>query len=58
MAPSIDTSLRAAPDREFRPLDFTARIRLVCVDMVARLPELAHVDMCRVAVAFSQARSP
>ena len=40
------------------PLDFTARIRLVCDDMIARLPELSHVDMSRVAVAFSQARQP
>lgn len=38
------------------PLDFTARIRLVCDDMVARLPELSHIEMSRVAVAFTQAR--
>jgi predicted metallopeptidase len=44
--------------RQLAPLDFTARMRLVCDDMVARLPEMAHVDMTRVAVAFTQARRP
>ncbi|HEX5105000.1 MAG TPA: hypothetical protein VFV87_14370 [Pirellulaceae bacterium] len=39
------------------PLDITARMRLICDDMIARLPELAHIDMPRVAVAFSQARN-
>ena len=38
--------------------DFTPHIRRVCDDMVARLPELAHIDMSRVAVAFCQARKP
>ena len=36
--------------------DFTAHVRLVCADMAARLTELRHVDMSRVAVGFSQAR--
>jgi hypothetical protein len=36
--------------------DFTARMRLLCADMIARTPELAHVDLSRVAVTFSQAR--
>jgi hypothetical protein len=36
--------------------DFTAAIRLVCDDMVARLAELSHIDMSRVAVGFAQAR--
>jgi len=40
------------------PLDFTARMRVLCEDVVSRLTELAHVDMSRVAVAFSQARKP
>lgn len=39
-----------------RPFDFTARMRLVCQDMVARLPELAHIDLGRVLVCFKQAR--
>lgn len=37
--------------------DFTSSVRLVCEDMVARLPELAHIDLTRVAVSFSQARN-
>jgi len=37
---------------------FTDRMRDVCRDMAERLPELAHVDMSRVAVSFSQARKP
>jgi hypothetical protein len=36
--------------------DFTRQMRMVCADMVARLPELAHVDLARVAISFSQAR--
>jgi len=32
------------------PLDFTGRMRLLCQDMVARLPDvLGHIDMDRVA---------
>ena len=38
------------------PFDFTARMRLVCQDMTARLPELAHIDLARVAICFCQAR--
>lgn len=38
--------------------DFTFHARRVCQDMVARLPELAHVDLTRVAVSFTQARKP
>lgn len=38
--------------------DFTRWMREICRDMVARLPELAHVDMARVAVSFAQARRP
>src|SRR5438094_693933 len=36
--------------------DFTLQVRRVCDDMVARLPELAHIDMSRVAVGFCQTR--
>ena len=36
--------------------DFTRQIRRVCEDMVCRLPELAHIDMSRVAVTFCQTR--
>src|SRR2546423_750122 len=36
--------------------DFTLHIRRLCDDMVGRLPELAHIDMDRVAVTFCQTR--
>lgn len=36
--------------------DFTAAMRRLCSDMCGRLPELAHIDMDRVAVSFCQAR--
>src|SRR5947208_9857388 len=36
--------------------DFTLHIRRLCDDVVGRLPELAHVDMSRVAVSFCQTR--
>lgn len=36
--------------------NFTQQMRWVCEDMVARLPQLAHIDMCFVAVSFCQTR--
>ena len=36
--------------------DFTHHIQQVAVDMSRRLPQLAHLDMSRVAVAFNQTR--
>ena len=39
-----------------RGFDFTAVMRRVCQEIVQRTPELAHVDLERVAVSFSQAR--
>lgn len=41
---------------EQKPFDLTLHVRRLCDDMVARLDELAHVDMARVAVTFAQAR--
>ena len=38
--------------------DFTLHIRRVCDDMVARLGELAHIDLNRVAISFCQTRKP
>jgi hypothetical protein len=38
------------------PFDFTQRMRELCHDMAGRLPELAHLDMDRVAICFCQAR--
>jgi len=37
--------------------DFTFHMRCFCEDMVERTPELNHIDMSRVAVSFSQART-
>ncbi|RIK80081.1 MAG: hypothetical protein DCC67_09830 [Planctomycetota bacterium] len=37
--------------------DFTAAMRRVCCDMAHRLPELAHLDMQRIALGVCQARS-
>ena len=39
-----------------RAFDFTAHIRTLCADVTTRLPEMSHIDMTRVAVAFCQAR--
>jgi hypothetical protein len=36
--------------------DFTHHIARVCADMAARLDELRHIDMSRVAVSFRQTR--
>lgn len=36
--------------------NYTQQIGGVCADMVARLPELRHIDMGRVAVAICQVR--
>ena len=38
--------------------DYTLHIRHVAADMVCRLPELAHIDLSRVAVAVCQTRKP
>lgn len=41
-----------------RGFDFTAAVGAICADMAARLPELAHVDMPRVAVGVRRSRTP
>ncbi len=38
--------------------DFTAHARRLCDDLIARLPELQHIDMNRVAVSCCQTRKP
>jgi predicted metallopeptidase len=38
--------------------DFTLHIRRLAADITARLPELAHIDLARVAIRFCQARKP
>ena len=37
--------------------DFTLHMRLLCADLVGRLPELAHIELDRVAIRFCQARN-
>jgi hypothetical protein len=37
--------------------NFTAHMRALCQDAVARTPELKHVDMTRVALRFCQVRA-
>lgn len=39
-----------------QPFDFTAAVTRLCVDVIDRTPELAHVRMPQVAVSFAQAR--
>jgi len=36
--------------------DFTWHMRLVCEDMVRRLPELQHIDLSRVAIGWCRTR--
>jgi hypothetical protein len=42
--------------RRQQGFDFTAAMRTVCADMAARLPELRHIEMPRVAVGVRSAR--
>jgi predicted metallopeptidase len=42
--------------RDLRGFDFTTHIRRLCVDMVARVDELAHIDLDRVAIRYCQTR--
>jgi hypothetical protein len=45
-------------DRAAEGLDFTLAMQRLCDDMIARLDELRHIDMSRVAVSFAQTRRP
>ncbi|MFO0817080.1 MAG: putative metallopeptidase [Pirellulales bacterium] len=38
-------------------IDFTQRMRHLCEDMVARLPELAHIRLSEVAMSMARARN-
>jgi hypothetical protein len=46
---------RAAAARA--PFDFTAAMWMLCEDVTARLDELLHIDMSRVAVSYAQTRT-
>lgn len=37
--------------------DFTSKMRTVCDELITRLPELQHINMNQVAIAFAQARN-
>jgi hypothetical protein len=37
--------------------NFSDHMRIVCADMVSRVPELAHIDLSRVAMACTQVRN-
>jgi predicted metallopeptidase len=37
--------------------DFTAAMRRLCQDMTARLPQLRHIDLSRVAISICQTRN-
>lgn len=45
------------PNRALRTLDVSAAMRQVCNDIVARCPELAHVDVERILISIVPARS-
>lgn len=51
------STARSRPKRVSGGFDFTGALRALAADMVARLPELSHIDMAQVCVAFSSARS-
>lgn len=53
MTDHIATQRRRALPRGF---DFTLHMRRLCADFVARLPELAHIDIDRIAICFNQTR--
>ncbi len=45
------------PQGQSKGFDFTAAMRRICVDMTRRTPELAHIDMGRVAIGVCQTRN-
>jgi predicted metallopeptidase len=51
---------QSKPGSQHKPpadgFNFTSHVRRLCDDMVARLEQLRHIDMSRVAVSFSQTR--
>ncbi len=47
---------RQTPTARLTGFDFTLHVRRLCEDLVGRLPELAHIDLGRVAFSFSQTR--
>lgn len=50
-------SLSATNASSVKGFDFTRHMRVLCADMIGRLPELSHIDLDRVAISFVQARN-
>jgi hypothetical protein len=53
MSDSSPRSSRRLPAGAF---DFTGHMRALCVDFLARLPELGHIDLDRVLIGYRQTR--
>jgi hypothetical protein len=43
--------------RSSKGFDFTAAMRVICMDMVRRLPDLSHIDVRHVALGVCQSRN-
>lgn len=54
---SPDADRLAPCTKPLEGFDFTLHMRLLLSDLTTRLPELAHIDLARVAIRFCQARS-
>ena len=52
----FSTSAAHQANSSRRGFNLTAHVRTLCADVTTRLPDLSHIDMARVAVAFCQAR--
>lgn len=52
----MDAPLRIVDRPSAVGFDFTSRMRTLCQDIVARAPAMAHIQLPRVLIAFSQAR--
>jgi predicted metallopeptidase len=55
---TVGRSQRRLPADPTAGFDFTLHMRRLCADFASRLPELAHVEMDRVAIRFCQTRRP
>jgi predicted metallopeptidase len=55
MTPNTD-GCRRPPGAAAVGFDFTLHVGRLCGDVIARLPELRHVDLSRVAISFCQTR--
>ncbi len=58
MTESVDTWTAVKGPEDIQGFHFTNHMRIVCEDMASRLPQLAHIQMNRVAVSYCQTRKP